>query len=219
MVGEDWVRKSWMCGWVSISRWIRDPGSKLCWGSPQLNWVPPVLRTCACRSVHGYFWRYRDPGVPFCGMTNSGFLPLGIWLCHSWLRHHFDINPKDEVVCVCLPQPRLSVTHLHSFCLQRKAACVSARTSAWIFLTNDSFNAEENNLVFSHRQIHKYDTSSHDTVLASTQGKKKRTPAHRWLRGAIFLIHTLHGNLEDHSPGLEEDLSAVCRWNVTEAYL
>lgn len=221
MVGEGWFRKRWMWGWVSIPRWIKDPGSKLCWGCPQLLWVRPVLKTCACMSVHGYFWRYWGLGVLSCSMTNSGILPLGIRMCHSWLSWGAILTPVQRMkwcVFACHKPDTQWLIFIHSVSKEKLCEYLPDLLT-WIFLTNDSFDAEESNLVFRHRQIHRYETSPRDTVLESTQGKKKRTAAHCWLRCAIFWAYGLHGNVKDHSPGLEEYLSAVCRWNVTDTYL
>lgn len=104
-----------------------------------------------------------------CGQ--QGFSP--IWNLKvpllAQLRCCFDTNPKDEVLCACLPQDTQWLI-FHSSCLQSKALCLSARSSC-LGIPDKWQLQHRSNVVFGHRQSYSNDTS-HKDVLESTQGEK-----------------------------------------------
>lgn len=146
--------------------------------------------------THGYFWISWDLGVLSCGMTNSGFLTLGIRMYHSWPSWGAIWTPVQRMKWCVFARHKTNTQWLifiHSIIKIKLCVCLPDLLT-WILLRNDSFDAESY-LVFGCRQIHRYDISSHDTILESYYGIWKS------------------------SPRLEEDSSSVWRGNVTEAYL
>lgn len=141
-----------------------------------------------CTSVPWYFWRYQDLALLSCSLANRGFLPFGIWMCHSWLSWDATLTPVQRMKwCVfAFHEPGTQWLIFHSSCLQSKAVCVSARPSC--LGVPDKWQLQHRrNVVFGHRQSCSNDTSPKDVVLEFTQGKKKRTPGCFSLRCAIFL--------------------------------
>lgn len=134
------------------------------------------------------------------------------------LRCCFGTNPKDEVLCLCLPRAKHSMAHFSFVLSPNKALCVPARPSCMGIPDKRSFNTEPAwSLV-----IDRATAMTHlPKMLFWSPLKAKR----KGLQGIfdsgvqVFWVHTLPGNVKDHSPGLEEDSTFVCRWNKTVAYL
>lgn len=139
-------------------------------------------------SVHWYFQRYQDLAPLPCCVANKGFLPFGIWMCHSWLSWNAALTPVQRMKWCVLAchEPDTQWLIFHSSCLQSKALCVSARPPC-LGIPDKWQLQHRSNVVFGHRQSYSNETSPKDVILEFTQNKKERSPGYFWLRCAIVL--------------------------------